>query len=164
MVWLARASAPTVTVKPVGMHTSSVDTGAPPLQFPAVAHAPVAGPTQVFVPQAPEARAVPVSVNVTLLVPSVSRIRVSFSIVPVGVPAVGANVSVIVHVPPGWKMGRKLTGIHVLVSVKSGEFVVSTLGNAMGPSPVFVMVMAADCAMLPMATGAAKFTVIAVGD
>src|SRR5271155_2999311 len=95
-----------------------------------------------------------------LLVPSVWTIKVSLS-APV---CVGANVMMIVHVAPGWIIGRKLCGRHVPEALKSGELVVITVGNAIGPSPVFVMVMGEDCADRPIATVFGKFTVADAGE
>src|SRR5208282_3250655 len=103
MVWLAAARAPTVTVKPEATHTLSVAIGtAPVLQFVAVPHWPLAGPVQLTVQPEPAGNAVAVAAIVTLLVPSVCTTRDSLSCVPVAVPAVGANVMMIVHVACGW--------------------------------------------------------------
>src|ERR1700693_5559160 len=60
MVRLGATSEPTVTVNPVGMQTSSVETGMPVVQLPAVPHKPLpAVPVQVFEPQVPSAVPMP---------------------------------------------------------------------------------------------------------
>src|SRR5271156_4135798 len=73
--------------------------------------------------------AVPVTVNVTFVEPSVFTISVSMSMEPVGVLAVGAKVIVTVQLCCGWNTGRKLTGRQVPAALKSGDSDVSVLGK-----------------------------------
>jgi hypothetical protein len=112
----------------------------------------------------PPGAAVPVSVKVTFVVPSVCAMSVSLSGVPVGVLAVGANVIVMVHVPPSWITTTVAAPKHVPDALKSGELVVFVPVNAIGPSPVLVNVIGADCVVVPTATGVGKLTAAAAGD
>ena len=111
----------------------------------------------------PAPAAVPVAVIVMLLVPSVLTVTVSLNGVLVGVLAVGANVMMSVHVPCGWTTTTTVP-MQVPEALKSGELLVFTPVKPRGPSPVLVMVIGADCALLPAATGVGKFTVAVAGE
>jgi hypothetical protein len=104
--------------------------------------------------------AVPVAV-IVMFPASVAIVIVSLSGVFSAVLAPGANVTITWHVCPGASTtGSEFT--HVPAALKSAAFV--SVCNVSGPTPAFVNVTGADCALFPTATGVAKFTVVAAGE
>ena len=122
----------------------------------------------VNVTAAEMAVAVPLTAMVTFVVPSVVRTSVSFSTVPVGVEIVGLKVTVIVHDAPGSSTKTPAAGRHPPApapwALKSGDAVVFTPVNAMGPSPVFVKMTGPNAPPLPCAIGVGKVTDVPAGD
>src|SRR5208282_6404237 len=71
----------------------------------------------------------------------------------------------IVHVACGWTTTTTTgpTGMQVPDALKSGDAAVFTPVKPSGPSPVLVIVIGADCAIIPIGTGVGKFTDGAAG-